>query len=133
IISFQNTQSNLLVLGCIILSFHYLRNQKILLAAILFNVSVFIKIFGVLLVCSFLFFKRKGKMILYTGLSALILFLLPMLLVGYRSLVQQYENWWILLKSDEQSSYGDSVQGLIDRIIGSGPEGILIVPISLLI
>ncbi len=110
--SLQNSQSNTLIAGLLIFAFSFFEKEKIIWASLFIVLTFFIKIFGIAAAVMFLFYPKKGKFILYSiGWSAFLL-MLPLIFVSAKDLIWQYQNWFSLLKSDQQISYGVSVLGL---------------------
>lgn len=109
--SMQNSQSNGLMVGLILLGFACLESRKPFFGILAIMSTVFIKIFGIVVLPLIMFYPNKAKLALYTVISFLILLLLPLLLVAPSELIKQYENWWILLAADHSDSLGLSVMG----------------------
>ncbi len=112
ITSLQNSQSNILIAGLLIFAFSFFEKEKIIWASLFIVLTFFIKIFGIAAAVMFLFYPKKGKFILYSiGWSALLL-ILPLIFISAKDLIWQYQNWFAMLKNDQQISYGVSVLGL---------------------
>lgn len=113
ITSLQNTQSNALLAGLIILAFVNLEKENYGLGTLLIALSVFIKLFGIVAVILFVFYPRKVKLAGYFILWSVLLFFLPIMFTGISGFSQLYENWFDLISNDHTSSYGLSVMGWI--------------------
>ncbi|MDD5570373.1 MAG: glycosyltransferase family 87 protein [Bacteroidales bacterium] len=111
ITSVQNTQSNALIAGLIILAFNFLERRNIILATLLIALSAYIKPFGIIAFSLFLFYPGKIKFILYSVLWMIILFALPLLFVSFQQLTHLYQSWFQVLKIDHDSWHGLSVIG----------------------
>jgi hypothetical protein len=118
ITSLQNSQSNPLMVGLLLWAFIAIENKKVGLASLLITLSVFIKIFGLLAFAIFIFYPKKGKAIAYTLIWSFLLFALPLLLVSFSDLIQQYQNWLVLLQNDHSLSIGYSMMGWLETWFG---------------
>lgn len=118
ITSLQNSQSNPLMTGLILWAFINLERKNIWIATLLIVASIFIKIFGVLAFAIFIFYPKKGKAILYSILWTIILFALPLIIISFPELTQQYNNWIVLLQNDHSNSIGYSVMGWLETWFG---------------
>jgi hypothetical protein len=116
--SMQNEQSNALIAGLIILAFGLLERQHYFIAAFCVVFSVFIKLFGIVGFALFLFYPQKWKLILYTTVWIVILFLLPLLVVDFQQLKLLYLSWGNMLEADHSGSYGFSVMGWLQSWFG---------------
>ncbi len=111
--SMQNSQSNALLAGLIILTFGLLEKRSYLLATFFIVFSVFIKLFGVVALVLFLFYPKKWKLALFTVGWSVVLFILPLLLVDFDQLKFLYYSWGHLLSNDHSISSGFSVIGWV--------------------
>lgn len=121
ITSLQNLQTNALIAGLLLLAFAASEQQQPLRAASYINLTVFIKLFGMVAFLMF-FFSRNKKMFAAGAVSsAIALFLLPLMAVPFSELLQQYRNWWQLLQMDYAGSLGFSVAGWLQSWFGLSP------------
>lgn len=111
ITSLQNSQSNGLMVGLILLGFCFLEKEHFFLGIFCIVFTVYIKIFGILALGLLLFYPGKLKLTLYTLACFLILLLLPLVVITPTQLVFLYQSWWHLLQVDHAASYGLSVMG----------------------
>lgn len=111
VISLQNSQSNALIAGLIILAFVLLENHRYFLATLCIAATVYIKIFGLLAIVLFLFYPRKQKLFLYIAFWFVLLTLLPLILISLPQLKLLYSSWFDLLVNDHSVEYGISVLG----------------------
>ncbi len=125
--STQGFQSNIHLVSLLILCFTYLEDNKKWQSMFALNLSLFIKIFGGLGALLPLFYlyqpingnpeNKKIKLTeapLLQGATLFIIFsFLPILVIGWDSLILQYKNWLVLLRSDAAQSYGFSLMGVI--------------------
>lgn len=123
--STQGFQSNIHVVSLLMLFWAYLEKEKPWSAALNLLASFFIKIFGILACCLFIFdrysFKKPkifAKHIIALMTVFIVLTLLPALFVGFDSLIFQYQQWGRLLKMDAAQSYGFSLMGFIHSLSG---------------
>jgi hypothetical protein len=111
--SMQNEQSNPMIAGLLVLAFGLLQRDKFVAAAFCIVFSVYVKIFGLVGFALFLFYPHKWKLILWSLFWGAFLFVVPLIAVAPVHLKALYADWGRLLISDESSSYGLSVMGLI--------------------
>ncbi|HJX71374.1 MAG TPA: glycosyltransferase family 87 protein, partial [Bacteroidales bacterium] len=109
--SMQNTQSNALIAGLIILAFVMLERDRPFFAALCIVSTVFIKIFGVVAFALYIFYPRKGRLILHSLCWSVLLIFLPLLVVDFSQLKFLYSSWLDLLINDHSVSEGVSVIG----------------------
>lgn len=109
ILSVQNEQSNGLLAGLTILAFNMLERGKPNYAALFIVLGAYIKIYSLLGCLLFLFYPGKLKAAWSFVVYGLVLFLLPIIVIDYSDLIQQYKNWYVLLKNDENASIGMSL------------------------
>ncbi len=110
-IALQNSQSNALIAGLIILAFTLLEKDRYFFAALCIVASAFIKIFGLLAFVLFLFYPRKGRLLVYSALVTISLALLPLLFISFSQLKFLYTSWYHLLMEDYSNESGLSMMG----------------------
>jgi len=93
LINLQNAQSNALLAGLMIAAFGCLEKRKGVWAALWLVLASYIKIYGAVGFCLFLFYPDKLKFIFYLVLWTILLFVLPLLVSPYHTLLWQYGNW----------------------------------------
>jgi hypothetical protein len=116
--SMQNSQSNALIAGLIILAVGLLERDKYLWATLCVVFSVYIKLFGIVGFALFLLYPKKLKLALYSLVWAVVLFVIPLIFINpqqYVSLMQSYRS---LLSQDHAASYGYSVMGWLNSWFG---------------
>ncbi|GAC1591405.1 MAG: glycosyltransferase family 87 protein [Ginsengibacter sp.] len=113
ITSIQNTQSNGLIAGLIVLAYIFLEKKRVGLAALFITLTVFIKLFGIIAFLLFLLYPDKIKAICYSILWFVMLTLLPLLVISPSGLLSEYKSWALLLHNDQVINYGLSVMGWI--------------------
>ena len=109
--SLQNTQSNGLIAGLIIMAFVMLEKDKSFLATLCIISTVYIKLFGVVAIALFAFYPKKGKLILYSLFWSCVFLILPLVAVSFSQLKFLYSSWVHLLLNDHSVSDGVSVIG----------------------
>lgn len=112
--SLQNSQSNALVVGLIILAFSKLESKKYFWATFFITFSVFIKLFGIVAFALYLFYPRKPKLILYVCFWIIFFLFIPLLVTSFSELMYQYSEYWFMLANDHSQSFGISVFGILN-------------------
>jgi len=110
----QNEQSNTLIAGMLILAFAFFEREKFFWGILMIVLTGFIKIFGFAALILLVMYPQKAKNTIYTILIAIGCALLPVIVVPFGVLVDQYKNWGNLLMWDHSGSYGFSVMGWLD-------------------
>lgn len=131
--SLQNSQSNGLMAGLLLLAFGLLERKHIFWATLLLVFSVYIKLFGLVGFALFLFYTQKIKFILYSLFWAVILFLLPLLFVDIHQYTFLFKSWGNMLSNDHSASYGLSVMGWLNAWFGWAGNKLFIVGIGVLL
>lgn len=116
--SLQNAQSNGLMAGSIILANNFLQNKKAQWAALWLVIGTFIKVYGAVGFCLFLFYPHKLKFIGYSILWTVLFALLPLAVTSPAILIDQYQSWARMMAEDQGNSYGFSVMGLLHSWFG---------------
>lgn len=129
----QSSQSNGLMAGLMILSYVFLERKNVALATLMIVLSAYVKIFGIVAFAMFLFYPDKLKAIGYALLWAVILFVLPLLVISPTELIEQYQNWWALLKVDKPVPYSLSVMGWLKYWFNVTPSGGLLTGIGVIL
>lgn len=114
ITSTQNSQSNALMTGLLMLTYFDLEGHRSGRAACWIALAAFIKIYAGLAALMFLFYPRKVRFILTGSLAALALAGIPLFVTTPGDLWTQYQSWWQLLSQDHGNSYGISLMQLIN-------------------
>ncbi len=120
--SIQNLQSNGLIAGFLVYSFGFMEREKYGWAALMLVLSVYVKLFGLVGFVLFLFYPHKLKAAGWTLFWGVVLFFLPLLFVGWDSLLSQYESWGRMLANDYDESLGLSVAGWLQSWFGLTPN-----------
>lgn len=111
--SVQNSQSNALIAGMLIMAFALMERKQIFLATLLIMLSFYIKITGILACVFFFLYDDKIKFAGWSLFWFVLLGALPLLVVSPDQLIWQYQNWGVLLANDHSASAGISIFGII--------------------
>jgi type IV secretory pathway TrbD component len=107
----QSCQSNALIVGLLILGFCMLEKENYLLATLFISLTVFIKLFGIVICLLFIFYPKKAKIALYMIGWFAFLAIIPIVATGYEQLMFLYKSWLTPLSNDHNNSNGYSVIG----------------------
>jgi hypothetical protein len=116
--SLQNAQSNGLMAGLMIAAYGCMQRQQALWATLWLVLATFIKLYGAIGFCLFLFYPDKIKFVLYAILWTVVLAAMPLLVTPFHTLVWQYHNWMVLLAADASAAFGISVAGWLRSWFG---------------
>jgi hypothetical protein len=126
ITALQNSQSNSLIAGLIIMAFVFCERKNVAMATLCIVLSVFIKVFGLVAFAIFIFYPNKKKVILFTAIWSIVLLLLPLIVNSPSQLYWQYQNWLHLLHMDYSASLGLSAEGLLHNWFGIRAKNLVI-------
>jgi hypothetical protein len=139
--SIQNSQSNGLIAGLLVLAFGLLENRRYLLATLCIVFSFYIKLFGIVGLVLLLFYPKKWQLGLYTFLWTLLLAAIPLVYIDMNQYASLFQSYMLMLSNDHSTSYGYSVIGWLhswfhldfnkNAIVISGAV-VLLVPFSLM-
>ncbi len=118
ITSMQNSQSNALIAGLMILGFSFAEKQKMLPAVLLISFTFFIKVFGIAGLAIFIFYPNKWKSGIYIIASIIFFTFLPLIVIPFSQLFELYKSWITMLSTDHSVSYGYSVAGIFSSWFG---------------
>ncbi len=114
----QNTQSNGLMCGLMIAAYGSMQRGKPLWATLWLVLSVYIKVYGAIGFCLFLFYPGKPKFILYAAMWMVLFAAMPLLVTPMPTLLWQYQNWVDLMRADAAAATGMSVAGWLHTWFG---------------
>jgi hypothetical protein len=114
LLSIQNTQSNGLMAGLIVLAFALAERSKYALSTLCIVFSFYIKIYGVLAFVFYLFYPGKLRLAGWSIFWMILFALLPLLAVNTHQLGFLYHSWLDLLMGDRSASMGVSLMGIMD-------------------
>lgn len=129
--SVQNSQSNALIAGLLVLAFGLAERQRLALATLCILLTAFIKLFGLLGLVMLAFYRPKTRLAAYALGWAALLAALPLLVVPlpqYGFLMRSYGQ---LLAGDHAGSYGFSVMGWLHTWFGFDPPKNAVVAVGL--
>jgi len=107
----QNNQSNGLMCGLIIAAYGCMEQKKVVLATLWLVLAMYIKVYGAIGFCLFLFYPSKLRFILSAVLWTIVLAAMPLIVTPFHTLVWQYHNWADLMIADAALARGLSVAG----------------------
>ena len=113
LLSIQNTQSNGLMAGLIVLAFVFAERRNYLLSTLCIVFSFYIKIYGALAFVMYLFYPGKLRLIGWSLFWMAFFALIPLVVVSGPQLLFLYNSWWHLLIDDRSASTGVSVMGIM--------------------
>jgi hypothetical protein len=90
----HSVQSNPMIAGMIILSWYYVKKDKVIWAAFFVLLGTFIKLYGIVGLAFWVFSKNKVKYIASLLFWTIILFALPMLISSPEFIYQSYFDWF---------------------------------------
>jgi hypothetical protein len=118
-----NSQSNGLMLGLLLFAFVALQNGKISQAVLCIWLTAFIKLFGVLFFAMLLVFPGAfRRSLVRIPLIFVVLYLLPLPVLGWDGLQQQYASMFNLLAHDHGYFVKYSVMGWLQQWFGLRPN-----------
>ena len=106
-----NCQSNGIMCGLIIAAYACMEQGKMLWAALWLVLATYIKVYGAIGCCLFLFYPGKIRFLCYTLFWTLLMALLPLFVTSPHTLMWQYHNWAALMIADASAATGLSVNG----------------------
>ena len=118
ITNLQNAQSNALIAGLLIWAFNSAEKKHFLRATLLLGISVFIKLFGLLGFALFIFYPSRLRSAIYSLGWMILLFLIPLFVIGFSDLIHQYGNYIHMLRNDHSTSIGLSIMGWLETWFG---------------
>ena len=130
-----NSQSNGLMLGLMLLAVVAIQKNQFSKAIVFIALSAFIKIFGLVLFALFLI--KQGisswkKLLFTTFIVFAFLFLVPLLVIDWNYLLQQYQEWFRLLRNDSSVFVKYSVMGWMMSWFSITPNKTLILVLGLI-
>lgn len=125
--SMQNSQSNALIAGLIILAVGLLEKNRYLWATLCMVLSVYIKLFGVVGFALLLLYPKKLKLALCSLAWAVVLFAVPLIFISPQQYVSLMKSYLTLLSQDHAASYGYSVMGWLNSWFGyAGSKNVVV-------
>lgn len=90
----HSVQTNPAVAGMIILSWYYVKKDKVVWAAFFVILGAFIKLYGIVALAFWVFSKQKVKYIVWLFVWSIVLFCLPMIISSPDFILQSYFDWY---------------------------------------
>ncbi len=125
--SIQNVQFNPMLCSWIILTYVFIKEDKLGLAAMLIVAGTLVKLYGIVGITFIFFTKEHKKFVGYLLMWALLFFGLPMLISSPEFVVKSYYDWYQVLVEknlENVSSYQNigmtdiSAMGFVKRVSG---------------
>lgn len=118
-----DSESNSLILACILFSFYFIEKEKDFWAALLIALGTVTKIYGIVGLAFFFFSRHKLKFAGWVVAWTIILLVLPMLVFGVDYVWQEYHAWYDVLvhKNDlNQFAAGQNISllGIVRKVSG---------------
>ncbi|HXB94812.1 MAG TPA: glycosyltransferase family 87 protein [Puia sp.] len=114
LLSIQNTQSNGLMAGLVVLAFALAERRNYMLSTLCVVFSFYIKIYGALAFIFYLFYPGKLRLMGWSIFWMVFFAILPLAVVSGPQLLSLYKSWLHLLLNDRSASTGVSVLGILD-------------------
>lgn len=114
----QNSQSNGLIAALLTGAFVSFEKNKPGLAALFIVLSVYIKVFGLLMAVMFMMYENRQRFMRWFALWSVMIFLLPLPFTSPQGYLMQLNNWLELLRNDHSISSGISVFGILSSWFG---------------
>lgn len=113
LLSIQNTQSNGLMAGLIVLAFALAERRQYMLSTLCVVFSFYIKLYGALAFVFYLFYPGKLRLMGWSIFWMAFFALIPLAVVSGPQLLFLYKSWLHLLLNDRSASTGVSVMGIL--------------------
>jgi len=113
--SFQNLQSNALIVGCILLAVVCAERKLWIWAPFLIMFAASVKIFALAACLVFFFYEWRWKLILWSAVWFMAFALSPMLVTGIDRFGEMYLWWYEVLSEDYSHSLGMSVMNMFNK------------------
>lgn len=121
VVSLQNSQSNGLTLGLMLMAFVAFEQTQPFKAAGWITGATFLKLFGIFAAPFALLYPKKGSFLIWMAFWTILFASIPIVLVSTTQLIQVYQWWGELLSEDHSASIGLSVQGWLQTWFGWNP------------
>jgi hypothetical protein len=92
--SLLSFQFNVGITGLILLSFIYLEKQKTVKAAFVIALGFLVKLYGIVALAFFPFYKKKINFIIWVPVLLILLFCLPMAISSPSFMIKSYQDWF---------------------------------------
>jgi hypothetical protein len=119
--STHNVQFNPMLTAWLLLAFHFVKKDRLVLATLLVMAAILTKVYGIVGLAFFFFTPNKGRFFAYSVLWFLVLFCLPMLISSPHYVWQSYFDWYQSLSEKNEQNFDAlmqniSIMGVISRV-----------------
>ncbi len=114
----QNSQSNGLVAGLVVLTFVALERDRAAWAGLCLALSFYLKIFGAAAGILCVLYPCRWRAVVWSAVWFVVFGALPLVVVSPDQLLAQYRSWLVLLAGDHHVSYGLSAMGIAQAWLG---------------
>lgn len=111
--SVQSAQSNAMLAGLMIAAYAWLQRGKPVWATFMLVAATFIKVYGAVGFCLFLFYPNKVKFLVWAAIWTIIFTFVPLVVLSPQELLAQYSSWARMMTEDQAISYGFSLMALL--------------------
>jgi Protein of unknown function (DUF2029). len=118
--SVQSAQSNAMMAGLMIAAYAWLQRGKPIWATFMLVAATFIKVYGAVGFCLFLFYPNKVKFLVWAAIWTIIFTFIPLVVTSPQVLMDQYVSWARMMTEDQALSYGFSLMGVLHTWFGLG-------------
>lgn len=116
--SMSTQQTNALIGAFLMLAYMNLERGRPIWASLLIVATVYIKVFGIFAMLLYLFYPDKPKLMLYTVLWTVILWIVPLYAVSPQELWAIYGQWQERIVADYGLYAGMSVYAFLEAMLG---------------
>lgn len=113
--SFQNLQSNALIVGCVLLAVVCAERKLWIWAPLLIMFAASVKIFALAACLVFFFYEGRWKLVLWSAIWFVVVALSPILVTGSTHFTEVYAWWFNALSEDYSHSLGMSVMNMFQQ------------------
>jgi hypothetical protein len=118
----QNEQSNAFVAGLIVMAFALVEQKKFFWAVFCIALCTYVKVLGLVGFTIFVFYPQRWRAALYGLFWMPVLFLLPLIMVGWHELLGIYTSWQNMLANDHLDENGLSVMKILRKFFQWEPS-----------
>ncbi len=124
--SLQNSQSNGLVAGLVVLTVVALERDRGIWAGLCLAASFYLKIYGAAAGLLVILYPCRWRAVAWSAIWLVVLGALPLVVVPADQLLAQYRGWLSILSADHHVSYGLSAMGEAEAWFGlRGIDGLI--------
>ena len=117
----HNVQFNPMLTAWLLLAFHFVKKERLLLATLFIMAAILTKVYGVVGLAFFFFTPNKSRFFIYSLIWFLVMFCLPMLISSPHYVWQTYFDWYQSLAEKNEENFAASMQnisimGIVSRV-----------------